>query len=99
MTIKDKVKRLYADLLKIKDDKDFKFYGFGKGGPHFKWAESIKELRKESGLSVNEKIVLAELEQLGFAYIGSALPERTMVILDLTSSICEFIKEDLKTEK
>jgi hypothetical protein len=70
----DDFKKLYSELLSIKDTPDFKKYGFAVGGPYNAWLLRVQELENmpASNLLFSQKGVLAvELELLGLAYVES----------------------------
>lgn len=64
---------LYQELLDFKDADDFKQYGFGDGGPYYKWLKKVEELKNnpDSKLLVQKGLLIGELEQLGLVYVSS----------------------------
>lgn len=66
-------KSLYNELLDIKDNADFKKFGFGAGGPYNKWLKSVEELNNnpDSKLLLKKGVLIGELEQLGLEYASS----------------------------
>ncbi len=99
--ISGELKGLYTELLMFKDKSDFKTYGFGQGGPYHEWLAKVQDLKQNPDiqLSLKQGIAVAELEQLGLAYVGSKGNE-TEAIKILTKSISEAItSEPIETVK
>jgi hypothetical protein len=68
-----KFKSLYSKLIKIKEEEDFKKYGFAIGGPYNEWLKKVEKLKKDpkSDLLLKKGILFGELEQLGLEYVSS----------------------------
>jgi hypothetical protein len=66
-------KKMYDKLLEIKEEHDFKKYGFSIGGPYNGWLYRINELKNnpESNLLLKKGVLFGELEALGYAYVDS----------------------------
>lgn len=73
-------KELYAELLDMKDEASFRQYGFGAGGPHASWLESVRAFDKDadSKLLIEKGFVLGELESLGMEYVASKGKETSL---------------------
>ena len=84
--------KLYSELLEFKDKSDFKTYGFGKGGPYHEWLTKVHTLKENPNiqLSLKQGVTVAELEQLGLAYVSSKGDE-TEAIEILNKSVSEAI--------
>lgn len=68
-----KFKSLYSQLIEIKDEDNFKKYGFAIGGPYNKWLKNVEKLKNDpkSKLLLKKGILFGELEVLGLEYVGS----------------------------
>lgn len=66
-------KSLYIALISFKNKEDFKNYGFGVGGPYYKWLNSVEDIKSnpDSKLLLRKGVLIGELEQLGLAYVNS----------------------------
>lgn len=74
------VKSLYTELMGFKSKKDFKEYGFMIDGPYNSWLKRVKELKDnhDPEILIDKRIFIGDLEQLGFAYVGSKGKETTV---------------------
>lgn len=68
----EKAASLYADLMKFRNDRAFKAYGFGQGGPYRKWLPAVDALQftreQNDGYLRDYDALPAELRQLGVRY-------------------------------
>jgi|TARA_R110002072_G_scaffold294226_1_gene464188 hypothetical protein len=64
---------LYKELIKFKDNSNFKKYGFGKGGKNYEWLNKVRKFKSnpDSKLLLKKGVLIGELEQLGMAYANS----------------------------
>jgi hypothetical protein len=68
-----KFKSFYAELIRFKNDADFKKLGFGKNSEYSKWFEKVNKFKKnpDSKFLIKKGVLIEELEQLGIAYVVS----------------------------
>ncbi|HMI64946.1 MAG TPA: hypothetical protein VK517_02855 [Cyclobacteriaceae bacterium] len=66
-------KSLYNELLKFKNAENFKRYGLTEGGPYNNWLKKVEDLKNNHAddILIEKSIFITDLEQLGFAYVGS----------------------------
>lgn len=73
-TLTKKLKPLYDELMRIKDEGDFKKFGFALRGPYGRWIADVKRLRDETNefeLMSNWNVSFGDLLLLGLDYVGS----------------------------
>ncbi|MDC3255784.1 hypothetical protein OAU93_00115 [bacterium] len=62
--------------MNFKDKDDFKFYGFGTGGPYNKWLVSIHALSNSTQKGLNTpiplelRVAISEIHLLGFSLVS-----------------------------
>lgn len=57
-------------LLDFRSTETFRFYGFGRGGPHYKWLEEVENAQKARRFSDEQNIAVGYLLQLGLKYLN-----------------------------
>ncbi len=65
------LKTKLSELDEFKSDPNFWRFGFGQGGPYHKWLVSVNEKRDAHDFTIEERIEVAELQQMGLDYIRS----------------------------
>lgn len=64
--------RYYNQLMDFKTHSEFKYYGFGVGGPYNKWLTDVEMLRKSDKLLfVSKQVTFGDLLMLGLEYTSS----------------------------
>jgi len=69
--VANRYEELFNELMKIKDEPEFKIYGFGVGGPYNSWMEDLDKLTKDSYLHSlsRKKLYISDLEILALEYV------------------------------
>ena len=65
---------MYVELQSFRKTRDFKNYGFGRGGKYFPWLEKIGEMRDDPRnrcCLIYKGCVAGDLEMLGMEYVSS----------------------------
>lgn len=84
----------YRELLKFKNEPDFKYYGFGRGGKYYEWMERVRQFNTDANGKILMKVYLvpADIELLASEYAMSQ-GEETEATQLLRPSLDESIRD------